>query len=143
MPSLITMPWVLEDTFAAGGLDLWSEVDLVPLDPFYRDPSWSHITDWKAELAPYYDQAKRMLGVVENPTETPSDAAMRRRSLLAAGTGGAFVREIDPVVEAIAQAAHAQLGVSESEPCQHNPSDIRAMIASGIFEINDIRRGSD
>ncbi|HVD57123.1 MAG TPA: phytoene desaturase family protein, partial [Thermoleophilaceae bacterium] len=35
-PSLITMPWVLEETFAAGGLDLGSEVDLVPLDPFYR-----------------------------------------------------------------------------------------------------------
>jgi phytoene desaturase len=35
-PSLITMPWVLEDTFAAGGLDLRREVDLVPLDPFYR-----------------------------------------------------------------------------------------------------------
>jgi phytoene desaturase len=35
-PSLITMPWVLEETFAAGGLDLHREVDLVPLDPFYR-----------------------------------------------------------------------------------------------------------
>ena len=32
--------------------------------------SWSHITDWKSELAPYYDQAKRMLGVVENPLDT-------------------------------------------------------------------------
>ena len=35
-PSLITMPWVLEETFAAGGLDLHSEVTLRPLDPFYR-----------------------------------------------------------------------------------------------------------
>ena len=35
-PSLTTMPWVLEDTFAAGGLDLRREVELVPLDPFYR-----------------------------------------------------------------------------------------------------------
>ena len=35
-PSLITMPWVLEETFAAGGLDLHSEVELVELDPFYR-----------------------------------------------------------------------------------------------------------
>ena len=35
-PSLITMPWVLEQTFAAGGLDLHGEVELVPLDPFYR-----------------------------------------------------------------------------------------------------------
>ncbi len=35
-PSLITMPWVLEQTFAAGGLDLHREVTLRPLDPFYR-----------------------------------------------------------------------------------------------------------
>jgi phytoene desaturase len=35
-PSLITMPWVLEETFAAGGLDLHAEVTLRPLDPLYR-----------------------------------------------------------------------------------------------------------
>src|SRR3954453_5141168 len=35
-PSLITMPWVLEETFAAGGLDLGSEVRLRRLDPLYR-----------------------------------------------------------------------------------------------------------
>ena len=35
-PSLITMPWVLEDTFAAAGLDLHSEVRLRRLDPMYR-----------------------------------------------------------------------------------------------------------
>jgi phytoene desaturase len=35
-PSLITMPWVLEETFAAGGMDLHSEVSLRKLDPFYR-----------------------------------------------------------------------------------------------------------
>jgi phytoene desaturase len=35
-PSLITMPWVLEETFAAGGLDLGREVTMRPLDPFYR-----------------------------------------------------------------------------------------------------------
>ena len=35
-PSLITMPWVLESTFAAGGLDLHSEVTLRRLDPLYR-----------------------------------------------------------------------------------------------------------
>src|SRR5690349_246810 len=35
-PSLITMPWVLEDAFAAGGLDLHSEVTLHRLDPMYR-----------------------------------------------------------------------------------------------------------
>ena len=35
-PSLITMPWVLEETFAAGGMDVWSELSLRRLDPLYR-----------------------------------------------------------------------------------------------------------
>src|SRR5215217_368911 len=35
-PSLITMPWVLEETFAAGGLDLHAELALRRLDPLYR-----------------------------------------------------------------------------------------------------------
>jgi phytoene desaturase len=35
-PSLVTMPWVLEETFAAGGLDFHREVTLRELDPFYR-----------------------------------------------------------------------------------------------------------
>jgi len=35
-PSLITMPWVLEETFAAGGLDLHREVVMRRLDPMYR-----------------------------------------------------------------------------------------------------------
>ncbi|MGE5291287.1 MAG: GMC oxidoreductase [Micromonosporaceae bacterium] len=46
-------------------------------DAFYHDPQWGRITDWRAELAPYYDQAERMLGVVPNPTMTPSDEVMK------------------------------------------------------------------
>ncbi len=45
---------------------------------FYRDRQWAHTTDWREELAPYYDQAKRVLGVVQNPTMTPSDHVIRR-----------------------------------------------------------------
>jgi cholesterol oxidase len=47
-------------------------------DAFYRDRQWAQITDWQAELAPYYDQAERMLGVTENPTMTPSDEVIRQ-----------------------------------------------------------------
>ena len=45
---------------------------------FYLDPHWAHITDWKAELAPYYDQAKRMLGVNPNPRMTPADEVLKQ-----------------------------------------------------------------
>jgi cholesterol oxidase len=46
-------------------------------DSFYSDPQWADITDWRAELTPYYDQAERMLGVVPNPTMTPSDEVIK------------------------------------------------------------------
>ncbi len=47
-------------------------------DAFYNDRQWSSITDWKSELAPHYDQAKRMLGVNLNPTDTEADKVVRR-----------------------------------------------------------------
>ncbi|MCW2787134.1 MAG: glucose-methanol-choline oxidoreductase [Marmoricola sp.] len=59
-----------------GGSLVYANTLYEPLDAFYRDPSWAHITDWKSELAPYYDQAKRMLGVVENPLRTAADDVM-------------------------------------------------------------------
>ena len=40
-PSLLTMPWVLEETFAAAGLDLHREVTLRRLEPLYRI-RWAH-----------------------------------------------------------------------------------------------------
>ena len=61
-----------------GGSLVYANTLYEPLDAFYRDPSWAHITDWKDELAPYYDQAKRMLGVVEYPHRTPSDEVMEK-----------------------------------------------------------------
>lgn len=46
-------------------------------DEFWDDPQWAGITDWRDELAPHYDQARRMLGVVDNPTVTPADEVVR------------------------------------------------------------------
>jgi cholesterol oxidase len=46
-------------------------------EAFYRDPQWAEITDWRAELGPYYAQAQKMLGVVTQPSDTPSDRVMR------------------------------------------------------------------
>ncbi len=65
-----------------------------PLQPFYDDPQWAHITDWRTELAPHYEQAKKMLGVVTNPTITPSDVEMQR---LAAQFGKADTFRLTPV----------------------------------------------
>jgi len=56
-----------------GGSLIYGNTLYEPLPEFYQDRAWAHITDWRAELAPYYDQAKRMLGVVENPRIGPKD----------------------------------------------------------------------
>ncbi|MTH92540.1 MAG: cholesterol oxidase, partial [Actinobacteria bacterium] len=48
-----------------------------PGDEYFNDQQWAGITDWKAELEPWYDQARRMLGVIENPYFSPSDQAMK------------------------------------------------------------------
>jgi cholesterol oxidase len=69
---------ILAGAGVGGGSLVYANTLYEPLDAFYRDPSWSHITDWKAELAPYYDQAKRMLGVVEYAVRTPSDEVMEK-----------------------------------------------------------------
>jgi len=69
---------ILAGAGVGGGSLVYANTLYEPLDPFYKDPSWAHITDWKSELAPYYDQAKRMLGVVQNPVRTPSDDVMQQ-----------------------------------------------------------------
>jgi cholesterol oxidase len=61
-----------------GGSLVYANTLYEPLPAFYNDPQWSHITDWRAELAPYYDQAERMLGVVDNPLRTPADDVMEK-----------------------------------------------------------------
>jgi cholesterol oxidase len=68
---------VLSGAGVGGGSLVYANTLYRPLDAFYADPQWRHLTDWKAELDPYYDQASRMLGVVENPEMTPADEACR------------------------------------------------------------------
>ncbi len=48
-----------------------------PPEPFFQDKQWAHITDWRSELTPYYEQAQKMLGVVQNPHMTPADEIMK------------------------------------------------------------------
>jgi cholesterol oxidase len=69
---------VLTGCGVGGGSLVYANTLYEPLGAFYDDQQWRHITDWRDELAPFYDQAKRMLGVVQNPTITPSDVAMKK-----------------------------------------------------------------
>jgi cholesterol oxidase len=69
---------ILSGAGVGGGSLVYANTLYEPLQAFYKDPQWRDITDWKEELAPFYDQAKRMLGVVENPLRTPSDEVMEK-----------------------------------------------------------------
>jgi len=69
---------ILAGAGVGGGSLVYANTLYRPLKPFYRDSQWAHITDWEQELGPHYDQAGRMLGVVTNPTTTPSDVVMKQ-----------------------------------------------------------------
>ncbi|MGB3440265.1 MAG: GMC family oxidoreductase [Actinophytocola sp.] len=69
---------VLAGSGVGGGSLVYANTLYRPLKPFYADKQWAHITDWETELAPHYDQASKMFGVVENPTITPADEVMQK-----------------------------------------------------------------
>lgn len=79
---------VLAGAGVGGGSLNYANTLYEPLPAFYDDPQWAGIADWRSELAPYYEQAKRVLGVVDNPSVTPADEAMRQvaRDMGADGT---------------------------------------------------------
>ncbi len=75
--NLLRNSLVLAGAGVGGGSLVYANTLYEPLDPFYEDAAWSHITDWKSELAPFYDQAKRMLGVNQVTRMSPADKVMQ------------------------------------------------------------------
>jgi cholesterol oxidase len=69
---------ILAGAGVGGGSLNYANTLYEPPEPFFTDPQWAAITDWRSELAPYYVQASRMLGVVTNPTVTPADVELKR-----------------------------------------------------------------
>jgi cholesterol oxidase len=62
-----------------GGSHVYGNTLYVPPKQFFDAPGWAGITDWADELAPCYDQARRMLGVVRYPyMPTDVDRYMQR-----------------------------------------------------------------
>lgn len=68
---------ILAGAGVGGGSLNYANTLYVPPEPFFNDPQWKNITDWRAELMPHYDQAQRMLGVVKNPTFTDADRIVK------------------------------------------------------------------
>ncbi|MBU6352503.1 MAG: GMC family oxidoreductase [Actinomycetales bacterium] len=68
---------VLAGAGVGGGSLVYANTLYQPPDSYFQDEQWRHITNWKDELLPWYDQASRMLGVAKNPYFSPSDQAMK------------------------------------------------------------------
>ncbi len=49
----------------------------VPPSPFFQDPQWADLDDWETTLAPHYETAQRMLGVVVHENDDPADQLLR------------------------------------------------------------------
>lgn len=62
-----------------------------PPSAFFRSGSWAGAADWEAELAPHYDTAERMLGVVTSPFDGTAERAVRDTAE-ALGVGHTFRR---------------------------------------------------
>jgi cholesterol oxidase len=44
---------------------------------FFKDPQWAGLADWEAELAPHYESAEQMLGVVDYEGAGPADLLLK------------------------------------------------------------------
>src|SRR6187402_3562507 len=52
---------VLSGAGVGGGSLVYANTLVEPLDPFFDDPQWAELADWREELAPHYRTARRML----------------------------------------------------------------------------------
>src|SRR5256885_13843447 len=76
--SLLSNVLVLSGAGVGGGSLVYANTLYRPPPSYYHDPQWTDITDWSGELARWYDQAERMLGVGTYARTTRADEAMRK-----------------------------------------------------------------
>jgi cholesterol oxidase len=73
-----------------GGSLVFGGVLLEPDDRLYSDPAWARLgVDWRSELRPQYETAKRMLGRALNPSLTEMDEHLKTTAE-AMGAGDTF-----------------------------------------------------
>ena len=104
---------ILAGAGVGGGSLVYANTLYEPGDAFYSDRRWAHITDWRAELAPWFDQARRMLGVRTNPTITPADEVIRT---VAGEFGVAETFQLTPVGVFFGPDGRREPGVAVDDP---------------------------
>jgi len=62
-----------------GGSLVYAAVLLEPDENFFGDPAWANLgVDWRSELTPHYEKAKKMLGRTTNPYFGQMDSYVRK-----------------------------------------------------------------
>ncbi|MHB2147958.1 GMC oxidoreductase [Calditrichota bacterium LG25] len=69
---------VLSGVGVGGGSLVYANTLPVPREEFFTARTWSHLADWKKELMPFYDRARRMLGTAKNPRLETGDLALEK-----------------------------------------------------------------
>ncbi len=75
--TLLSDVLILSGAGVGGGSLGYANTLLEPRDPFYNDPQWAHMGDWKSILAPHFKTAKKMLGVTRSETLYPADELLK------------------------------------------------------------------
>ncbi|NUO53283.1 MAG: GMC family oxidoreductase [Polyangiaceae bacterium] len=68
---------VLHGVGVGGGSLVYANTLPTPKDDFFEAASWSRLAEWKRELGPHYQTARRMLGSAKNPRVTRGDEVLR------------------------------------------------------------------
>ncbi len=75
--SLLRGVMVLHGTGVGGGSLGYANVLEIPTEETFGTPAWNEPLPWGRVLAPHYQTARTMLGVVPNPTLWPADETLR------------------------------------------------------------------
>ena len=75
--TLLSDVLILSGAGVGGGSLGYANTLLEPPDPFFNDPQWSKMGDWKSILSPHYQTAKKMLGVTRSEELFPADELLR------------------------------------------------------------------
>lgn len=84
----------LHGSGVGGGSLMYGNVLIEPDDRLFAAPSWKHLNDWKQELQPHYETARKMLGVAQNPRLTRADETCKE---IAESLGYGHTFELLPV----------------------------------------------
>lgn len=69
--------WVLSGVGVGGGSLVYANTLLVPPDKVWDDSRWNQLKEWRSVIPPFYETARKMLGVTTNPYLGPADKLLQ------------------------------------------------------------------